>query len=441
MERLTYAERLAARPAPLTPGLAPPPVDPTAALLALCPEELVVEHPDADLPLLRQAGTLGEATSAIQLVKETAERNLYYFNLVFMGGHTLMQPQPHQQYCDFLQSVPPWRKLLLAPRGTLKTTITEGMLLHFFVQPMGANCYFPHGKIGYLNHNEGRSTRIMLGSKAVELSQEKLIHIRTIIEQNTLLRPFWPECFWHEPQRQATAWNNEHIFLPRREAFKEGSIETTGVGGTITGEHFNVIFCDDIVDEKDRFSPTTMDRAYAWLHAAHFLLDDRDHAHEIFLGTHWSNNDVYVRMKREDTELVHKTFSAIQQDGTPLWPEVFPLPVLQSIERKLADAGQADLYALNYLNDPHHLSIVAFDTSKLRYFRVDGDKIILDDDPRDHELSTDFTRRKVAAATYQRGQRMTPDFYRANRADLAGGLRAMYFGKASVVEETVSDTA
>lgn len=419
MATAPFAFRMAARPGST--------LDPTAALVAQHPEELIIDHPDAETPSLRQAGTIGEATDAIRLVKEEAQRNLYYFNLVFMGGHTLMQPQPHQWYCDFLQSVPPWRKLLLAPRGTLKTTITEGMLLHFFIQPLGENVYFPHGKIGYLNHNEGRSTRILLGSKAVELSQEKLIRIRTIIEQNALLRSFWPENFWHEPRRQATAWNNEHIFLPRREVFKEGSIETTGVGGTITGEHFNINFYDDIVDEKDRFSPTTMDRAYAWVHAAHFLLDDRDHAHEIFLGTHWSNNDVYVRMKREDSELEHRTYSAIQQDGTPLWPQIFPLHVLRAIEKKLSDGGQADLFALNYLNDPHHSSIVSFDTSKLRYFRFDAGDILIEDDPRDAVLEGDFIKRRRVPQTYPRGQRMTPDFYRNHRGDLAGDLRAAYF--------------
>lgn len=422
---MTYAERAALRPT--SNGTAVE--DPIPGLLGLSPEELIVDHPDAECPDLRQAGTLGEtpdASSLVALVKETAEKSLYYFNLVFMGGHTLMAPHVQGRYCDILQRVPPFRKLLLAPRGTLKTTITKGMLLHFFIQPLGANCYFPHGKIGYLNHNEGRSTRVLLGSKGAELSEQKLIELRTHIENSPLLRAFWPECFWQEPRRQATAWNNQRLFLPRQEIFKEGSIETTGVGGTITGEHFNVGLYDDLVAEEDRFSVANQERAYNWVHAVHFLLDDRDHAHEIFLGTHWSNNDIYVRMKREDAELEHFTFSAVLNDGSPFWPEVYPIRTLKALEKKLIDAGKGDLYALNYLNDPHHASIVSFDVGQLRYFRIEGDEVVLDDDPRDFALAQDFSMSMQTGANYPKGTRLTPELYRQHRGDLRDGLKGMW---------------
>lgn len=422
---MTYAERLIARPS--WSGELPAPQEHPALLRQLAvPGELVVDHPDTELPGLRQAGTLGESSYAIALVKEAAERSLYYFNLVFMGGHTLMRPQPHQWYCDFLQATPPFHKLLLAPRGTLKTTITEGLLLHFFIQPLGANCYFPHGKIGYLNHDEGRSTRILFGSKGSDLSEDKLVYVRTLIETNTMLRAFWPQCFWHDPNRQATAWNNQRLFLPRQEPFVEGSIETTGVGATITGSHFNVGLYDDLVDEKDRFSPGNMDRAYAWVHAAHFLLDDAERAHKIFTGTHWTNNDIYVRMKREDLGLAHHTYSAIQQDGTPLWPEVYPLDELARRQQRLIDAGKSDLYALNYLNDPRHQSIVAFNAGQLRYFRIEQGMALIDDDPRDLALTQDFAPGRALMPQYQSGTRLTPAFYHEHRQELKDGLRGMW---------------
>lgn len=411
----SYAERFASKPVGISTE---------DSLLALMPDEIVVDHPDADTPDPRQAGTLGEGPQhAIALVKETAERSLYYFNLVFMGGYTLMKRQPHQWYCDFLQAVPPLRKLLLAPRGTLKTTITGGLTLHFFIQPDGANVYFPHGKLGYLNHSEGRSTRLLLGSKGAELSQEKLILLRTHIENSALLRAFWPHCFWQDPRRQATAWNNERLFLPRMEAFKEGSIETTGVGGTITGAHFNVGLYDDLVAEEDRFSVTNQERAYNWVHAARFLLDDRDRAHEIYLGTHWSNNDIYVRMKRDDPTLEHRTFSAIQPDGSPLWPEVFPLEVIQAIEADLVKAGKGDLFALNYLNDPHHQSITSFNMGQVRYFRIEGDQLIIDDDDRDVALVADFIPGQQRLTRYPTGTKLTPETYHQHRDDMRASLR------------------
>ena len=431
---MTYAERLVARPAWALgkdhDDVIPRSQDHGSLLAQLAaPGELIVDHPDSALPHIRQAGTLGEPGYAIQLVKEQAERSLYYFNLVFMGGHTIMQPQPHQWFCDFLQATPPFHKLLLAPRGTLKTTITEGLLLHFFIQPLGANCYFPHGKIGYLNHDEGRSTRILFGSKGSNLSEDKLVYVRTLVETNTMLRAFWPQCFWHDPKRQAIAWNNQRLFLPRNEPFVEGSIETTGVGGTITGSHFNVGLYDDLVDEKDRFSPGNMDRAYSWVHAAHFLLDDAERAHKIFTGTHWTNNDIYVRMKREDLNLSHRTYSAIQNDGTALWPEAYSLEELSLRQARLITSNKGDLYALNYLNDPRHQSIVAFNAGQLRYFRIENNIALIDDDPRDLILTQDFVPGHARTPTYPSGTQLTPAFYRAHRGELRDSLRAMHMRK------------
>lgn len=428
MAELTYAERSAMRPS-VSGDFAESPL---GVLLERGPEELIVDHPDAECPEVRQAGTLGEVhgpNNLVNLVRVQAQRSLYYFNLVFMGGHSLMSPHVQGMYCDLLQRVPPYRKLLLAPRGTLKTTITKGLLLHVFIQPLGENIYFPHGRIGYLQHNEGKSTRVLLGSKGAELSERKLIELRTYIENTPLLRAFWPDVFWQEPRRQATAWNNQRLFLPRREIFKEASIETTGVGGTITGDHFNIGVYDDLVAEEDRFSVANQERAYNWVHAVHFLLDDREHAHEIFLGTHWSNNDVYVRMKREDSELVAWTFSAVKDDGSAFWPEVYPISNLKAIEKTLIDAGKGDLYALNYLNDPHHSSIVSFDASKLRYFRWNADmtEIEIDDDPRDHALHQDFsTGSAQTGVQFTKGQRLTPDFYKQHRSELKEGLKALW---------------
>ena len=427
---------------PLTDQPPSPDPSPLDALLAAGPEELVVDHPTTECPEPRQAGTLGEEhgpLSFINQVREAAEASLYYFNLVFMGGHTLMQPGVQGAYCNFLQATPPFRKLLLAPRGTLKTTITKGLCLHLLIQPAERNRYFPHGRIGYLNHAEGRSTRILLASRGAKLSQEKLIELRTQVETSQLLRAFWPACFWQEPRRQATAWNNERLFFPRRDIFKEGSIETAGVDASITGSHYNVGLYDDLVGEEDRFSATVMERIYNWVSAIPALLDDRDrHAHEIFLGTHWSNNDIYVRLKREDHTLVHLTYSAIKENGEALWPEVLDLERLSIIQADLESKGKGDLYALNYLNDPHHLSIMAFDLSQVRYWREESEEWVMEEDGRDFALIQDFLTGKPPSPLHDRGlrgTRLTPETYKQHRSEIREGLKAVWMKERSKGEE------
>lgn len=426
---MTYAERAARRPG-ADPQVQSTPLD---ALLALGPGELIVDHPDAECPEPRQAGTLGEVHGPgglVSMVRELAESSLYYFNLTFMGGHSLMQPHVQGAYCGFLQSRESLRKLLLAPRGTLKTTLTRGLCLHLLIQPLGRNCYFPHGKIGYLTHDEGTSTRILLASQGAKLSQAKLIELRTHVETSTLLRAFWPQCFWTDPGRQATAWNNERLFFPRKDIFKEGTIETSGVDAKITGSHYNCAVYDDLIGEEDRFSTVIMDRIYNWIAAVPALFDDRERgALEWFLGTHWSNNDIYVRMKREDIRLAHRTYAAIQDDGSALWPEVYPVSVLREIEADLIKRGKGDLFALNYLNDPHHASIVAFDVGMVRFFREEGEAWVMEDDPRDVSLTQDFAPGGRSGIQYPPGTRLTPELYREHRQDLKEGLKGMWMRK------------
>lgn len=389
--------------------------------------EVVVDRWDTETPKPRQAGTVGEGESVVvQSIRETAERSLYYFNLVFMNGSTLMQPHVQGEYCTFLQSPSAKRKLLLAPRGSLKTTLTKGLCLHLLIQPQGSNVYF-RDRIGYLSHNEGRSTRLLLASQGAKLSQMKLIELRTQVETSSLLRAFWPQCFWEQPSRQATAWNNDRLFFPRNEIFKEATIETTGVDAKVTGNHYNCAIYDDLIGEEDRFSAVVMDRIYNWIAAVPALFDDRErNALEWFLGTHWSNNDIYVRMEREDARLEVQRYSAVKEDGTALWPEVYPLDVLSDIEADLARKGKPDLYALNYLNNPRHATLVAFDVGALRYYRETEDMWVMEDDPRDHILGEDFGRGRPLPKVYPVGTRLTPDTYERHRPDLKEGLRGVW---------------
>ena len=259
----------------------------------------------------RQAGTLGEEPRAyIRQITQAAEHSLYYFYKVFVNG-SIARPVPHKLFCDFLQEVPSRRKLLMAPRDHLKTSISKALCLHFLVQPDRHNVYFPAG-MGSLAHTEGRSTRILFSSKAVDLSVQKLVFIRTWCETYAaLLHGFWPEVFWLEPAKQSGIWNNERLLFPRREIFDQPTIATTGVTGTITGQRFNVLLHDDIVDEKDRYSATTQERAYNWWISTRSLMDGQETSLELTIGTHRSNNDPYVRIERDQLDVEIRTYAAL----------------------------------------------------------------------------------------------------------------------------------
>ena len=231
--------------------------------MAVAGHELIL---DAKTGKPRQAGTIGEFGSFIFQLREHAESSLYFFAKQILG-YNLFSPAIHLRCCQFLQTCPPLRKLLMLPRDHFKTTMNKALALHLFVQPEGKNLYFPKG-MGHGERTLGSDTRVLFASKTVGLAQTILGEIKTRIETNRYLHALWPQCFWAEPRKEARVWNNERILLPRDRIDKEASIDTIGVGGTRTGWHFDARINDDLIDIEDRNSPTVMAGAIEWFQAS-----------------------------------------------------------------------------------------------------------------------------------------------------------------------------
>lgn len=414
----------------------PPPLPDFEDEITPLPPSEFVTHGDT----VRQAGTLGEEDRMIALYRQKMERDLFTFNYTIMGGSNILQKVPHGLFCDFLQSVPPKRKLLLAPRGHLKTTLAGGLALHFFIQPPGSNRYFPHG-IGALGHNDGRSTRVLMASKSLGHASDRLSFIRTRLETNPLFYGFWPHIFWEKPRRESKTWNDEEILLKREDIFVEPSIKCIGVGGQITGYHFNVQMHDDIIDDKDRYSAATMKTAFDWFVATRMLMDNINESLEITTGTHWANNDVYTLIRENDSSVDVRAFSALvrgaveskngqvvfSKDCLPLWPEGFPLQLLQDLASP-PPYGVGELFPLCYLNDPYHSSVVDFNPNELRYYDLEDNIIYFEDDERDIVLNQVFGRPEpFPLANVVKGMRLDREGYEALRERLRDRDSKIYF--------------
>lgn len=410
----------------------PPPIPPLQEEIGLLqPKEFVAEGDK-----VRQAGTVGEETKMIALYRKKMEQSLFVFNYTIMGGDNILQKVPHALFCDFLQSVPPKRKMLLAPRGHLKTTLSGGQALHFFIQPRGANLYFPIG-LGALNHNDGRSTRVLLSSKSLPLASDRLGKIKQMLEMNRLFYGFWPHVFYENPSKQSRVWNSEEITFQRDDIFVEPSIKCIGVGGTITGYHFNVHMHDDLIDIRDRFSPATMKSAFDWFIASRMLMEGQNDALEITTGTHWANNDIYTLIRENDPSVSTRVYSALlrgtiekgvlSEDARALWPQVFPLADIERLAQP-EPYGVGDLFPLCYLNDPYHSSVVDFSSIDLRYYDIQDDHIMYESDERDVALNKVFGPTQLPEMQqFVYGQPFNKEGYELLRERLRDRASKIYF--------------
>ena len=96
--------------------------------------------------------------------------------------------------------------------------------------------------------------RILIASK----TDTNAVSFLSEIKQK-LLRPKMVEVFGVQ---QSSPWNDGSIRVKARASdAKEDTIETIGIGGAIASKHYDMIVADDLIDESNSISATTVTRA------------------------------------------------------------------------------------------------------------------------------------------------------------------------------------
>lgn len=328
-------------------------------------DEIVV---DPKTGAIRQAGATTPGGRWIIEFKETAEQSLYVFAKGILGLSRLT-PSLHLPLANWLPGGPS-RKAVLLPRDHLKTSLMlRAMGLHMAVQPKEMNIYMP-GK-------EGASMRILLAGEKGENSQNQLRWMKLQLEGNERLRAFWPHRVWNNAHKDSPKWSETAISLPREQDYPESTFETIGVGGAITGRHYDALLKDDLVTFEAANSTVVMQQAIEWHKASRALLDN-ENSLEYLSGTRWANYDLYQEILDNDPSVEWVVRAAIE-NGKPIFPEQFSLERLQQLQGELG--GRFFLLYMNTAADP---SLSEFDMEDIRYYKNGIGKVItFPDDQRD----------------------------------------------------------
>ncbi len=157
----------------------------------------------------------------------------------------------------------------------------------------------------------------------------------------------------HRPERAG-----QEIIIPERQAAHEwgtkqgGSYYAVGIGGGLTGRGFNVGIIDDPVkDSEEAESVTYRERAWDWYQKV-FRTRAQPGATIIIVMTRWHKDDLVGRLLEkmvndptsDKWEILH--FQAIE-DGEALWPEMYPMPALESIRSSIGSRAFESLYQGN----------------------------------------------------------------------------------------------
>ena len=150
----------------------------------------------------------------------------------------------------------------------------------------------------------------------------------------------------------------QESIVPERQAAHEwgtkvgGSYYAVGIGGGLTGRGYNIGIIDDPVkDDEEATSETIRDRVWDW-YTRVFKTRAEPGAAEIIVMTRWHEDDLVGRLFKQAQEdptadkwmVLH--FPAITE-GKALWPERYPLTVLEQIRISIGSRAFESLYQGN----------------------------------------------------------------------------------------------
>lgn len=251
----------------------------------------------------------------------------------------------YEPACDIWHLTGPRSRLILFPRGHMKTTIIT----------------IAHTIQWVINYPDIRiiiSTAI--GEQAIRIMQS----IKSVFQFNENFRYLFPE-FCPAAKDSAEFGTQDAFTVPNRKKkwLKEPTVGVVTLGKVIAGGHYEVIKHSDLVDKENVRTPQQIQQVIDHFGYMEPLLERGPVApHHGWMdveGTRYDFSDLYSMLIDSDkaANLTKQTHdwqilvrAAIKEDGESLWPAWFPLSELERIRRN-PTVGDA-IFSAQYLNNP-----------------------------------------------------------------------------------------
>jgi predicted phage terminase large subunit-like protein len=185
-----------------------------------------------------------------------------------------------------------------------------------------------------------------------------------------MFRWLFPELIEEPNKRQK--WSETEMLVPRKVDNPEATIEAIGVGGAVVSRHYDIVKLDDLCGKESSESGEVMRKTIDWYIYTESLLVHPTVSEIHVIGTRWAYHDVINNILEHEDSVYDKLILSAEQPapgyrGTSLWPERFPIEVLQNVIRKKMGSWK---YSCQYLNNPHDPEASSFDPNWLRFFGI-----------------------------------------------------------------------
>lgn len=216
----------------------------------------------------------------------------------------------------------------LLPRGHAKTTWLNTILLSWLESK------HPNLRVGLISNT---ATQAHSFSRAIRFTLEANEYQHDVFGM-LAGKHKWNDVEWIQKDSALLGTNNVNMYA-------------TGTGGPIISKRFDLILCDDILDEENSANPEQRQKVSDWFWKT-LKPCLAPGGSIIVIGTRWAEGDLYQELI-DDKKWPAIVRGAIryedeeQRKPVALWPELWPLDKLEEERR---DMGSA-MFACAYLND------------------------------------------------------------------------------------------
>lgn len=271
----------------------------------------------------------------LPIIKPILENNLFKFNKdvlnVEKGKGNLPLDTVHRELCDFIDKNKRKKKLLLIPRGHLKSTLAT---------------------VGYITQQivKNPSIRVLIANATYSLSCSFLTEIKRNLKFNENIHMIWGDL-----TKDAPNWSQNQITLTHSKK-KEPTVTAMGVESNLTSQHFDLVVFDDVVNKDYVNTREQIEKTVSFYKECLNLLEPNGET--IIIGTRWHDSDLYGWILDKDNRILtdFEVFIRRAYEGTlekggefkALWEAKFT----QTHLRKLYNQQGPYFFATQYLNDP-----------------------------------------------------------------------------------------
>jgi len=299
----------------------------------------------------------GSTASQQEQLREAAKWDLFFLCKGVLG-YDQLRLETHGPLCTYMVYEDRQFRLILMPRGHLKSTICT----------MGDS-----NRLALIDPN----IRILIASanetKAASFLEETKNHWT---KPNALLPVLFPELVPPKFAGPGSDWSSTRASLNRTSAAKEATWNIVGAGASGTSQHYNRIKPDDLIGEEHKQSRAAMERVKIWNRSIEELLDNQNVDKIDWIGTRKTVDDVYQDIMDMYGEELSVFLREPIEDGKVIFPLKFSLEKFQRMMTTKPEEWYHD-----YMNNPVGKGGTDWPESLIQYFVFNerGDGVFFQD--------------------------------------------------------------